>query len=69
MPSKADIDPAQLKRLLAGVVVMEAGFPSARYIVRVVGENIVDLFGAHDERAPRSIAETARALPRLHAAA
>jgi hypothetical protein len=45
MPSKADFHPAEFKRLLAGVVLMEAGPPGGPYIVRLVGENIVDFFG------------------------
>lgn len=45
MPSTADFDPAEFKALLAGVVLLEAGPPGGPYIVRLVGKNIVDLFG------------------------
>lgn len=52
MPSKSDFDPAEFKRLLAGVVLMEAGPPGGPYIVRLVGENIVDFFGRTTKGLP-----------------
>jgi len=45
MPSKTDFDPDEFKGVLAGVVLMEAGPRGGPYIVRRVGENIVDFFG------------------------
>lgn len=52
MPSKSDFDPAEFKRLLAGVVLMEAGPPGGPYIVRLVGESIVDFFGRTTKGQP-----------------
>jgi hypothetical protein len=55
MPSKSDFDPAEFKRLLAGVVLMEAGPPGGPYIVRLVGENIVDFFGRTTKGQPAGL--------------
>lgn len=52
MPSKADFDPAEFKTLLSAVVLMEAGPPGGPYIVRLVGEGIVDFFGRTTKGQP-----------------
>jgi hypothetical protein len=52
MPSRADFDPAEFKRLLAGVVLMEAGPPGGPYIVRLVGETSSISLGARRKASP-----------------
>ncbi len=52
MPSKSDFDPGEFKGLVGGVVLMEAGPPGGPYIVRLVGEDIVDFFGRTTKGQP-----------------
>jgi hypothetical protein len=47
MPSRADIDPAELRRLLPNVMLYEVVAPGRLYTIRLVGGAIVDFYGVN----------------------
>lgn len=47
MPSRADIDPAELGRLVPHVMLYDVEEPGKRYRIRLVGGAIVDFYGVN----------------------
>jgi hypothetical protein len=45
LPSRADIQPAEIKPLLPDVMIYNVGGPSGPFIVRLMGENVVNFTG------------------------
>ena len=48
MPSRADIDPAELRRLVYNVMLYDVVEPGRLYRIRLVGQAIVDFVGANN---------------------
>jgi hypothetical protein len=63
-PSRADIRPAEIKPLLADVMIWNVGEGAGSYTIRLVGENIVRFVGRNNtgESATRGMPDEAAAM-------
>jgi len=50
MPSRADIDPVELRGLVNHIMLIDVAEPGRLYPIRLVGESIVDFVGVNNRR-------------------